>query len=156
MTVLAVDPGPTQSAYVLWDGAKVLAFGIVPNQEVFAQFGSTTGPPRPGFLAIEMIASMGMAVGQDVFETCVFIGRLLEAWRCDPLALRIKRVEVKHHICHTHKAKDANIRQALIDRFGAPGKKSAPGPLFGITSHAWSALAVAVTAWDQRTIRGIL
>jgi hypothetical protein len=41
------------------------------------------------------------------------------------------------------RAKDANIRQALIDKLGAVGTKKAPGPLYGISGHLWAALAVA-------------
>jgi len=44
------------------------------------------------------------------------------------------------------KAKDTNIRQALIDMIGPQGKKSCPGPTFGMSSHTWAALAVAITA----------
>jgi hypothetical protein len=47
------------------------------------------------------------------------------------------------------KAKDANIRQALIDIYGgndkAIGNKKTPGPLYGIKGDLWAALAVAVT-----------
>jgi hypothetical protein len=67
-------------------------------------------------------------------------------------AERVYRRDVKLHICGSQRAKDANIRQALIDCYGgkveAIGKKKAPGPLYGISSHAWSALAVAQTWWD--------
>jgi len=53
------------------------------------------------------------------------------------------------------RAKDANIRQALIDRYGpgkdkAIGQKKTPGPLYGFKSHEWAALAVAVTWMDQQ------
>lgn len=64
------------------------------------------------------------------------------------------RRAVKLHLCGSMRAKDGNIRQALVDRFGgqaqAVGTKKAPGPLFGLSSHRWSALAVAVTWWDTR------
>jgi len=60
---------------------------------------------------------------------------------------------VKLHLTQTRRAKDANIRQALIDRYGpgkalAVGLKATPGPLYGLTGDCWSALAVAVTAAD--------
>lgn len=49
-------------------------------------------------------------------------------------------------------AKDANVRQALINRFGgkdaAIGRKAAPGPLYGISRDMRSALAIAVTGHD--------
>jgi len=58
----------------------------------------------------------------------------------------VYRKEVKIYLCGSMKAKDPNIRQALIDRLGDPGTKKNPGPTYGVKSHAWSALAVAVTA----------
>ncbi len=144
MKILAIDPGTTESAYVLWDGEAVLAVGIVPNREIICQF-----TPEVDKLAVEMIASYGMAVGREVFETCVWIGRFLEAWGNESTSVRIPRLEVKNHLCHSANAKDANVRQALIDRFGAPGTRKAPGRLYGVTSHAWAALAVAVCEWDR-------
>lgn len=68
-------------------------------------------------------------------------------------AHRIFRRDIKLHLCNSVRAKDANIRQALIDRYGgkekAIGKKKSPGPLYGIKSHMWAALALAVTYHDQ-------
>lgn len=104
-------------------------------------------------LAIENIAGMGMTVGQTTFDTVRWIGRFQQAWH-DPEAVRlIFRREVKTCICGNQQAKDGNIRQALIDRLGEPGKKAKPGPTYGVSSHAWSALAVAVTALERMGIR---
>jgi hypothetical protein len=105
-------------------------------------------------LAIEMVASYGMAVGATVFETCVWSGRFIERWLVSdkrrPEPVRVYRKEVKIHLCGSMRAKDANIRQALIDRYGgkesAIGKKANPGPLYGMSGDCWSALAVAITA----------
>jgi hypothetical protein len=55
----------------------------------------------------------------------------------------VYRNAVKLHICGTPRAKDPNIRQALIDKYGAPGTKKNPGPTYGVSSHLWSALAIA-------------
>ncbi len=148
MTVLAIDPGPERSAYLYWDGARVLEFAILPNAEVFAAMGRY----EADFLAIEMIASYGMAVGREVFSTCVWIGRFLQH-RAQHVGERsvklIPRLDIKVHLCNSAKAKDANVRRALIDRFGAPGTRKAPGILHGVSSHCWSALAAAVCAWDR-------
>jgi hypothetical protein len=106
-------------------------------------------------LAIEMIASYGMPVGREVFETCVWIGRFVEAFSRDSRAHAprlVYRKDVKMHLCGTNKAKDANVRQALLDLFprtggGATpqvGTKAKPGPLYGVSTHAWPALGVAV------------
>jgi hypothetical protein len=93
-----------------------------------------------------------MAVGKEVFDTCVWVGRFLEHWRVtkpSPIEANVEliyRREVKLHICGNPRAKDANIRQALIDKFGVVGSKNNQGPLYGVKSHAWAALGVAVTA----------
>lgn len=95
-------------------------------------------------VAVEMIQSFGMPVGREVFETCLVIGRILEicASRNVPCRL-VFRKDVKLHHCGTSKAKDANIRQSLIDKYGAPGVKKAQGVTYGIKSHLWAAFAVA-------------
>jgi hypothetical protein len=144
MTVLALDPGTTQSAYVLWDGRRVLDAAILPNTtliEILACGQLPSGQINCDVLACEMIASYGMAVGREVFETCVWIGRFLQAHR-GPHRL-VYRKDVKLHLCGSPRAKDANIRQALLDKYGPVGTKGKPGPLYGVRSHVWAALAVA-------------
>lgn len=138
--ILAIDPGPEKSGYCYLGGGKVSVSGEMSNADLKVEISRG----RHSAVAIEMIASYGMAVGKDVFETCVWIGRFIEA-ATDPVTL-VYRKDVKMHLCGTMKAKDANIRQALIDMLGKPGTKKNPGPTYGVTGHAWSALAVAVTA----------
>jgi len=106
--------------------------------------------PGP-ILAIEMIACYGMPVGNETFETCLWIGRFEEAFNPSRDSLRCYRKDIKLHLCGTTRAKDPNVRQALIDRLGKPGTKKNPGPTYGVRSHVWSALAVAVYAADQLT-----
>lgn len=151
MRLLAIDPGPEESAYVLWDGVRPEEFGKVPNSELVVRLTGDLGGIC-NRAAIEMIASYGMAVGASVFETCVWIGRFMEAFgaeRCD----RLTRNEIKNHLCHSSKAKDSNIRAALIDRLGAPGTKKVPGVTYGLAKDTWAACAVAVTWWDQNAPR---
>lgn len=149
--ILAIDPGTTQSGWcVLLDGNRVTASGVSPNNDVARMIADHAAYD----LAIEMIASYGMAVGKEVFETCVWIGRFMECYY-DPDRVRlVYRRDVKMHLCGNTKAKDTNIRQAIIDLFPATGGgktpqigvKNQPGPLFGVSSHAWPALGVALTA----------
>lgn len=143
MITLAIDPGTTESGWVLYDAGKVLDSGVGDNHDVLRWIRAGQGAE---VLAIEMIANMGMAVGASTFTTVRWIGRFQQAWR-EPEAVRfIYRHQVKQHVCGTQQAKDANIRQALIDLLGPQGTKRAPGPLYGVKSHAWAALGVAVTA----------
>jgi len=148
MSVIAIDPGTTRSAWVCYDGFP-RAFGIEDNTALLERLGMTGS--FGDILVIERIASYGMPVGDEVFETVFWSGRFAQAWGRD--WTRITRREVKLHLCGSARAKDANIRQALIDRFGgkeaAIGRKAAPGPLHGISKDVWAALAVAVTFADM-------
>jgi hypothetical protein len=145
--ILAIDPGCTESAYVLYetDGPVPLDWAKLPNAEMMELLLDC----GPDLLAVEMIASYGMAVGREVFETCVWIGRFVERWGGD--VRMVYRADVKLHLTHSRRSKDPNVRQALLDKFGpgkelAVGKKATPGPLYGLTGDCWSALGVAVTA----------
>lgn len=162
-TILAVDPGNTESAWIAYDiaGGKPYEWAIEPNDVVLAKLGSY---PRPMALAIEMVASYGMAVGADVFETCVWIGRFMERWIITDTALHfpllVYRREVKLHICNSMRANDSNVRQAIIDRYGpgkeiAVGKKANPGPLYGIKADCWQALGVAITAAETKLLAAV-
>ena len=176
MNVLAIDPGPERSAWVLYDTEtkRILDHGKDTNAstlnalyaEIDVGWKCQPGGPRVHIdkVAIEMIASYGMAVGSEVFETCVWIGRFSGAW-CGPgagrclhgEAVRVLRREVKIHLCSSARAKDANIRAALIDRFGpgkekAIGTKKAPGPLYGVKADVWAAIAVAITFAERRPV----
>lgn len=157
MRVLAIDPGTEQSGWCIFDGAEVVMSGVNQNEDVL----NMVVEHRDGGLAIEMVASYGMAVGREVFETVRWIGRFQQAWhRPDDVALIFRR-DVKLFLCGTTAAKDANVRQAIIDRFPATGggakpqigTKQQPGPLYGVSSHAWPAIGVAML-WCERNKDG--
>lgn len=102
-------------------------------------------------LVIEMIASYGMPVGKEVFETCVWIGRFVELAKIQNIDIAyVYRKDEKMNICHNMKAKDSNIRQALIDRFGPVGTKKNPGWFYGFKADIWSAYAVGITYLDMK------
>jgi hypothetical protein len=140
MMLLAIDPGTTESAYVVMDdNLRIIKAEILPNDILLDCIGFT--PIHA--MAIEMIEGLGMPVGKETFETVWWIGRFCQASRA-PFH-RIYRKDVKLHLCGNHRAKDANIRQALLDKLGPQGTKKNPGPTYGISKHMWSALAVGVT-----------
>ena len=149
--ILAIDPGNLESAYVtLYDDLKILSFGKIDN-EVLLSHIYTRKFCDCEIVAIEMIASYGMAVGKTVFDTCVFIGQLKEAVANvnNPKVTYIYRKDEKINLCGSMKAKDSNIRQALIDRFGVVGVKKSPGWFYGVSKDVWSAIAVGVTYSDM-------
>lgn len=154
MLVLALDPGTTESGFVLFDGTHVVQSGVLANADLLPWLRDPSWRAR---LAIEMVASYGMPVGREVFETCVWIGRFQQAWYEPDQVLKVYRRDVKIHLCGKANAKDPNIRQALLDLFprtggGATpqiGTKGRPGPLYGVSTHAWAALGVAIVATHQ-------
>ena len=156
--VVGVDPGPVESAYlVLERGSRCLLHGIEPNDRVL-ELLSEYPLKNESHLSLEMISSYGMPVGWETYETVYWIGRFAQAWGNDSTMARIYRVQARSHLCGSGKAGDPEVWRAILDRFGpskalAVGTKKAPGPLYGVTSHKRSALAVALVYWDL--VRGV-
>lgn len=175
-SIVGIDPGTTHSAYCVlrpdWSGegrGDVEDFGIEENADLLAglrtvcHFIGGTRLYMVDELACEWVQAMGQAVGREVFDTCFVAGRFVEAWSVNRfhggdkarVVTLINRSQVKVAICGTvTKINDGNIRVALIDRWGGQAKAigtkpTGYGPLHGIASHAWAALAVAVTRADQ-------
>lgn len=152
--ILAIDPGNIQSAYCLIDEEtyKPTKFGKVDNEELLHMISSHKifNHCKKIGVSIEMVASYGMPVGKEVFDTCVFIGRLTERLKFATDEVNyIYRKDVKINLCNSMKAKDSNIRQALIDRFGEVGTKANKGWFYGFKADIWSAYAVGVTYLDK-------
>jgi hypothetical protein len=139
-TIFAIDPGPEKSAFLIWNGGKVLDHGHVDNYEMRQLLIGR----EYDIVAIEMIASYGMKVGASVFETCYWVGRFSEVARscCE----KCYRKDIKKYLCGTLRSKDKDIRKALLDRVGEQGTTKNQGPTCGLKSHTWAALAVALYA----------
>lgn len=146
--ILAIDPGDKQSAWAVMHEGRRVGSGIENNDDTRQRIIDFDGD----LLAVEMIASYGMPVGREVFETCLWIGDFRRTWLTHGGAgqpskmMLVYRKDVKLCICGTLKANDANIRRELLDRLGPQGTKKAPGPTFGVVADQWSAIAVGVTA----------
>ena len=158
MYVLAIDPGDVESGWLLFDRniETPKDFGIETNEKLLLRIKNFKAKSTTR-LAVEMVASYGMPVGKSVFDTCVWIGRFIEAWGCTNYT-QVYRLDVKMHLCQDSRAKDGNIRQAIIDRYPASGggkipqigTKKQPGLLYGVKKDVWSALAVAITVSEQK------
>lgn len=152
--VIGLDPGTTHSGIVALSSAgDVVESAVWSNAKVLQRLADAQ-PDDGTLLAIEWIQSYGMAVGREVFDTCRWVGRFQQAWHTPGDVVLIPRGEVKVALCHSARAKDPNVRQALIDLYQPTGGGACPqigtakkrGPLYGVHTHAWSALAVAVVA----------
>lgn len=159
--IVAIDPGSTESAYVSYKEGELVVFDKLPNASLVDLIGFWVGETYITKLAIEMPACYGMAVGKSVFETCRWVGIFQHAFGLERTYLvyrKSRNIEdgidsVCMHLCKNTRAKDSNIRQAIIDRYPATGGgkcpqigvKKNPGPLFGVSADVWAALAVAIT-----------
>jgi len=169
--IIGIDPGPTHSAFVIWDTEEEM---IIKKSEPHRQeAGGLKHATENNFLcdlvanksrypcsqrlleqydyfAIEMIASYGMPVGKSVFDTAFWIGRFYESAgpRCE-LRCRLYRKEIVVHHCGNPRAKDGNVARALKDRYGEPGTKKNPGTTYGLAGDTWQAFAVAIALQDK-------
>lgn len=161
MKILAIDPGTTDSAYVLMNDDYTIKnrnFYKFKNELVLKAIKDIGGIYDDGMtVVIEMVASYGMRVGQEVFDTCVWIGRYTQAAIERGCKVEyVFRMEEKMALCHNSRAKDSNIRQALIDRFAdhdlknGKGTKDNPDWFFGFKADVWAAYAVGVTWLDKK------
>lgn len=167
MKILAIDPGNIESGYAVIEmpDFKLLDFGKVKNEELLEMlvtYSYDLWEKREGdevryfkfdAVAIEMVASYGMAVGKSVFDTCVWIGRFIQALANDGVDY-VYRKDEKMCLCGSMKAKDSNIRQALIDRYAkhdfknGKGVKKNPDTFYGVSKDVWQAIAVGVTYYE--------
>jgi len=150
--VVAIDPGNIQSAFVVWDGKAALAYGILSNEDMEGTLMryKLADESEDWFYVIEKVACYGMAVGESVFDTVFATGRFSKC--IEPYqSYRIPRGAVKMHFCHSMRAKDGNIIQALKDRYEPDlmPRQRPKGILKGLSKDCWQALALAVYCWDM-------
>jgi hypothetical protein len=161
MRIIAIDPGTIKSGVVHLDSKLMSVYSSVcDNDDILeAIYSQACTNSSWSVVVVEMVACYGMPVGKETFETCVWIGRFLEAAEQTLHTSRLYRRDIKLHLCGTAKAKDANIWQVILDRYGgkeaAIGNKKQPGPLYGVKSHARAALAVALTWHDGIRSEGL-
>lgn len=167
--ILAIDPGSTESAWLLLVNGRPVQFGKVPNVELRDMLRwdlghePTVTPVEvlcPDVVVIESMAARGEKLWTQTIETLVWAGQFIEAARPLPVE-RLTREAVKRHLCPVNPdaprkgaATDGDVWASLVERFGggpdvAVGRKAAPGPLYGIHSDVRAALAVAI-AWLDR------
>lgn len=159
-TIFAIDPGNTQSGYAVIEmpNFRLAQFGKVENGELLRYLEKYQGRKRcfgdPDVFVIEKIASYGMAVGKDVFDTCIWIGQFAHALKGWKLSY-IFRKDEKIMLCGSMKAKDTNIRQELINRYAkhdfknGKGTKKNPDTFYGVSKDVWAAIAVGVTYYEM-------
>lgn len=149
MIVLGIDPGPTTCGVVLYDAAArqvTGAWSAVSVEDVLLLVLQRTDT----VVAIERVQAQGQS-GASLLETSEVVGRLQQRALDFGRAVRLMyRREVLRALDVTGTGnRDALVRQRIIEAHGgaaAIGTKRAPGPLYGVSGHAWQALGVAFAA----------
>lgn len=175
MRLLAIDPGPTKSAYIIFDthDFSPKEWGKIDNPLMFYILDADGHT----FLVLEKLAYQGRPAGRDTLDTALWSGRFLQVWNADGAVYMMPRSEVKKHLLGRATGTDTHIRQAIIDRYGGDqvakgvrckrcygkgwrGRDHAPcdnctkgwevpkGPLRGVAADVWQALALAITYTD--------
>ena len=152
MIVLSIDTGTTESAYAVMNYHKqerLVEFGKIHNDAMIDKIINLSS--KINFVCYEEFASYGMPIGQTTMKSIWWNGYFCAICEKSNLPFYpVLRKDVKMHICQTMKAKDANIRQAIIDKYGEPGTKKNPGMLYGASKDVWSAIAINLTFNDQK------
>lgn len=147
MIIFAVDPGPTTSGMVVYDSTMrrvVLARSASSLDDVLCEL-----PQRRhelDIVAIERIQAQGIA-GASVIETARVVGRIEQRARDQfgPDVVLLYRHEVLRELDVSGARRDVLVRERMIEAHpGGVGTKQAPGPLHGVSGHAWQALGLAV------------
>ena len=164
--ILAIDPGNTESAFCLVNASDLrpLAFAKTENMcgkedvlipEMMKALAEN-GCGENTQVVIENMESFGMPVGRSILDTCIWIGELKRWFTMAGLDVAyVFRHEEKMTICHSARANDATIKQALIDRFApntsnyGKGSKKQKGFFYGFSADVWSSFAIATTYHDK-------
>lgn len=171
MRILAIDPGSSLSAYVLWDtekhefvydlghgdeaGDPVKSRGIVDNIEILNVISRAIINIDMRFIAIEMVQSYGHTVGRSIFQTVLCIGVMMECAAQSAAVLPVQtkvnlytRTTIKGALggCRT----DADVRQAIRQRYGESRKGE---KLEGVKKDIWSALALAIALEENPNLK---
>lgn len=152
MIVFGIDPGPESCGVAFYDTEArrtEVSRSDMPVETVLEEIRS---PAAVDLVAIERVQSYGIA-GSTLLRTSEIVGRLWQqATSCRLPVLLLYRREILRVLDVTGKGnRDALVRQRLIETHGgtrqaAQGLKKSPGPLYGVSGHAWQALAVAIAA----------
>lgn len=159
MEILSLDVGTKMSGYCIADGntLKPIEFGKINNEDLL----KIVKEKNYDLMLYEEFQSYGMAIGESTITSIKWNGRYIQsALDREKKVVPIYRKEEKMCLCQTMKAKDSNIRRALIDRFAihdyknGKGTKKNPDWFYGFKADVWSSYAIVVTYHDMYIEKG--
>lgn len=150
--LVGIDPGTTRSAFVVLNGDRVAASGWLVNEDVLE---AILDQPVDTDYAIERVEPRyGLRMGWETIATIEWVGRFAQAAMAsmpafaDPPALLPRSAILRHLGVASKGNADSGVRMAMLDRWGGEAAARKGGPLHGLSTHRWQALAVAV-AWRE-------
>jgi hypothetical protein len=165
MIVLAIDPGNESTAFIIWDSKQkiILNKNKLSNCEFLNLLRQHSFQDTIEIVAIEMISSYGMAVGQEIFDSCVWLGRYVEI--CSKMGLKYKfifRKTIKMHHCGSVQAKDGNVNKVLQQKYGKDNSTKEPNKVYinefteknnsakYMNNDLWAAFALATYITEEK------
>ena len=164
MAVLAIDPGNEETALVLWDGTVMLTKVYIPNREVKTYLNHYNILSHVEVVIIEMVSSYGAAVGQTIFDTCVWIGIFKEYLENLNLPVHLVfRKTLKMHHCHSLRGiNDGAVNSVLRDKYGEDNTIKKPNLVYWndtveslggrkwMNGDLWAAFALATWYYEPK------
>jgi Holliday junction resolvasome RuvABC endonuclease subunit len=124
MNLLAIDPGPEKSAYMLLEDGVPKSSAWESNHHLLDlcdDFRQMNHQWQADHLAIEYVYLRGMKVYQQAIDTIFWAGRFTQAW--NGTHTLIDRRDVKAVLCGNQKADNTSIKYSIIDNyFGGKAK----------------------------------
>ena len=154
MHILAIDPGPETCGVVVYctDERRVLvAEKAEPTESAVKRVSQMATQGSAQLVACERVQSYGIS-GSSLLLTAETYGRISERAAFGGIQFAgLYRREVLRELdlLGARGNRDAAVRARMIEMHGgtqkaAVGRKAKPGPLYGVSSHAWQALGLAV------------
>ena len=167
-TTIAIDPGTTQSAYVmLRPDYSIVSAAKVLNDELLHLL-ALGGWDEMAIECMEPRHLTNGMIGAETYDTCYWIGRCFQIASDQGKSVRrVYRTEERSRIIPSKKnglpalpewagkTADAQIRAALIQRFARFDKKNGKGTakqkdvFYGFKAEVWNAFAVGVVHLDK-------
>lgn len=179
MKIMAIDPGTTESAYVILDNQyQILSADKVGNDVILSIIADAPGLDaviiediEPRYSSTDRSAA-GAVMGQSTIETIKAFGRF--SWQASLRGLMVGSIfrrDERSCLIPTKrnglpplpetapKHADGQIRSSLIRRFArhdkerGRGTKANPDTFYGFRGDMWQAMAVGVTWLDREKWR---
>ncbi len=153
MRIISIVPGPSESAICELISGQPKGYDCVENNDLVLKIERARKLELYDRLYVQNISMWGRERrGHNLIQ--IWTGRFLQAGLYQGQIMGghlIYSYDVKSHLCNGDKqTTDSTVRQALINRFGAPSTKKNPGLLYGMRHDMWQALGVAITAYETR------